>query len=104
MRVLVVEDSEALRESLRLGLARAGFAVDVAGDGRQGLVLARNNPYDLLVLDLLLPELDGLGVLAQLREKEDRPHVLILTARDGSEATPEPKPLASTRTVIADAG
>jgi DNA-binding response OmpR family regulator len=85
MRVLIVEDSEPLRESLRAGLSRAGFAVDVAGDGELGLSQARSNPYDILVLDLLLPKLDGMSVLAKLREKEDRPHVLVLTARDQIE-------------------
>lgn len=86
MRVLIVEDSETLRESLRAGLAREGFAVDVAGDGKLGLSYARNNPYDVLVLDLMLPGLDGMSVLAQLRDKkEDRPHVLVLTARDRVE-------------------
>jgi DNA-binding response OmpR family regulator len=85
MRVLIVEDSEALRDSLRAGLAREGFAVDVAADGRNGLSLARNNPYDVLVLDLMLPELDGMSVLSGLRGKDDRPHVLVLTARDRVE-------------------
>ncbi len=85
MRILIVEDSEPLRESLRTGLAREGFAVDVAGDGVSGLSLARMNPYDVLVLDLLLPGLDGLGVLAGLSAKPDRPHVLVLTARDRVE-------------------
>jgi two-component system copper resistance phosphate regulon response regulator CusR len=85
MRVLVVEDSEPLRSSLQAGLANAGFAVDAAADGESGLVLARNNPYDVLVLDLLLPKLDGLGVLAGLRAKAERPHVLVLTARDRVE-------------------
>jgi DNA-binding response OmpR family regulator len=82
MRVLIVEDSDALRDALRAGLAREGFAVDVAADGKLGLSRARNNPYDVLVLDLMLPVLDGLGVLAGLRGKLDRPHVLVLTARD----------------------
>ena len=85
MRVLIVEDSETLRESLRAGLTREGFAVDVAGDGELGLSYARNNPYDVLVLDLMLPKLDGMSVLARLREKKDRPHVLVLTARDRVE-------------------
>ena len=85
MRVLVVEDSEALRESLRAGLAEEGFAVDVAADGRLGVSLARSNPYDVLVLDLMLPGLDGLGVLGELRARADRPHVLVLTARDRIE-------------------
>jgi DNA-binding response OmpR family regulator len=82
MRVLIIEDSEHLRASLRSGLAREGFAVDVAADGEQGLSLARNNPYDVLVLDLMLPRLDGLEVLARLRDAPRRPHVLVLTARD----------------------
>ncbi len=82
MRVLIVEDSEPLRESLRLGLTREGFAVDVAGDGEVGLSQARNNPYDVLVLDLMLPRLSGMEVLERLRDKHDRPHVLVLTARD----------------------
>ena len=82
MRVLIVEDSEALRDALRAGLAREGFAVDVAADGALGLSQARANPYDVLVLDLSLPRLDGMDVLAGLREKADRPHVLVLTARD----------------------
>jgi DNA-binding response OmpR family regulator len=82
MRVLIVEDSEALRDALRAGLAREGFAVDVAADGALGLSQARANPYDVLVLDLALPRLDGMDVLAGLREKADRPHVLVLTARD----------------------
>ena len=85
MRILIVEDSEPLRESLRIGLSREGFAVDVASDGKLGLSYARNNPYDVLVLDLMLPELDGIGVLEQLGEKENRPHVLVLTARDRVE-------------------
>jgi len=85
MRVLVVEDSQALRDSLRLGLSREGFAVDVAADGETGLSYARNNPYDVLVLDLLLPRLDGLGVLAGLQARPERPHVLVLTARDRVE-------------------
>ncbi len=85
MRVLVVEDSDALRNSLRMGLEREGFAVDTCECGREGLSYARNNPYDVLVLDLMLPELDGFGVLAGLEGKHDRPHVLVLTARDRVE-------------------
>ncbi len=85
MRVLVVEDSVPLRESLRIGLTRGGFATDVAGDGQEGLVFARNNPYDVLILDWMLPKLDGMSVLEQLHGKPDRPHVLLLTARDRVE-------------------
>lgn len=85
MRILVVEDSDSLRASLKAGLAGEGFAVDAAGDGRSGLILARNNPYDVLVLDLMLPELDGMSVLQELSGVERRPHVLVLTARDRVE-------------------
>jgi len=85
MRILIVEDSETMRESLRAGLTREGFAVDVAEDGALGLSYARNNPYDVLILDLMLPKLDGMSVLEQLQQKEDRPHVLVLTARDRVE-------------------
>jgi len=85
MRLLIVEDSEPLRESLAAGLRQEGFAVDTAADGESGLSYARNNPYDVLVLDLLLPRLDGWGVLAGLRETAERPHVLVLTARDRVE-------------------
>jgi len=85
MRVLIVEDSDSLRESLRVGLTRHGFAVDVAGDGRRGLSYALNNPYDVILLDLMLPELDGISLLTRLRAKKDRPQVLVLTARDRVE-------------------
>lgn len=85
MRVLIVEDSKPLRDSLQAGLSSVGFAVDAAEDGEFGLQLARNNPYDVLILDLMLPKLDGLDVLSELRSSEERPHVLVLTARDRVE-------------------
>ncbi len=85
MRILIIEDSATLRDSLQKGLMREGFAVDAAGDGESGLSLARNNPYDVLVLDWMLPKLDGLGVLQGLAAKSERPHVLVLTARDRVE-------------------
>ena len=85
MRILVIEDSEILRESLVQGLEEAGYAVDCAGDGALGLSLAHQRPYDILVLDLMLPEIDGLSLLRQLRQAGHGAHVLILTARDGVE-------------------
>lgn len=85
MRVLIVEDSEVLRESLRKGMTREGFAVDVAEDGALGLHYARNNPYDVVVLDWMLPKLDGMGVLNGLSNSPERPHVIVLTARDSVE-------------------
>lgn len=85
MRVLLIEDFQILRESLAQGLREAGYAVDAAADGEEGLWLAQSNPYDVLILDLMLPKLDGLSLLKKLREKNDQTHVLILTARDAPD-------------------
>jgi len=85
MRILLVEDSERLRATLDLGLRREGFAVDLAADGPKGLSYARNNPYDVIVLDLMLPGMDGLTVLEELRKAGVQTHVLVLTARDTVE-------------------
>jgi DNA-binding response OmpR family regulator len=82
VRVLVVEDSRRLREYLARGLRTARYAVDVAQDGEEGLWRAESDDYDVIVLDLMLPKLDGLALLRRLREREIRTHVLILTARD----------------------
>jgi DNA-binding response OmpR family regulator len=67
------------------GLRKAGYAVDVAGDGNEGLWLAESNDYDTIILDLMLPGLDGLGVLSRLRAQQNAAHVLILTAKDAVE-------------------
>jgi len=85
MKVLVVEDFQLLRDSLAQGLREAGYAVDATGDGEEGLWYATTGAYDVIVLDLLLPKLDGLTVLQRLRERGCASHVLILTARDGAE-------------------
>jgi DNA-binding response OmpR family regulator len=85
MKLLVVEDSERLRRSLGQGLSRAGFAVDLTADGLEGLAFAEANDYDVIVLDLLLPGLDGLAVLRSLRRQGKNTHVLILSARDQVE-------------------
>jgi DNA-binding response OmpR family regulator len=82
MRVLVVEDFEVLRESIALGLREAGFAVDEAAEGETGLWLAQSNDYDVIILDLMLPRLDGLTILKKLRAAKKVTHVLILTAKD----------------------
>jgi DNA-binding response OmpR family regulator len=86
MHVLLIEDSRRLRESLDAGLRRSGYAVDLAEDGEAGLRLGRHNPYDVIILDLLLPKIDGLTVLQRLRADGRTAHVLILTARDGVDA------------------
>ena len=82
MRVLLVEDSERLRKSVSAALKKSGYAVDVAADGENGLWLAQTNEYDAIVLDVMLPKLDGLSLLAQLRREGRTSHVLLLTARD----------------------
>src|SRR3954463_2150308 len=85
MRVLLVEDSERLQRSLGTGLRKSGFAVDLAGDGPNGLWVARSHDYDVIVLDLMLPGMDGLTVLRGPRPAGRDPHVLVLTARDAVE-------------------
>jgi DNA-binding response OmpR family regulator len=82
MKLLVIEDSERLRRSLGHGLRRAGFAVDLTGDGREGLAYAETIEYDVLILDLMLPGMDGLTVLRTLRQRGRKTHVLILSAKD----------------------
>jgi len=83
VRVLVVEDEGGLAAALRGGLEAEGFAVDVAADGVEGLWLARENPYDVLVLDVMLPGLSGYQLCATLRKEENWTPILILTAKDG---------------------
>jgi DNA-binding response OmpR family regulator len=87
MRVLIVEDERRLAENIARSLREsAGYAVDVALDGEDGLYMAETNPYDLLVLDLMLPKLDGLTLLTHLRAGGAETPVLVLTARDEKES------------------
>lgn len=85
MRLLVIEDSQRLRRWISRGLRDAGFSVDEAGDGEEGLKLAAANGYDAIVLDLMLPGMDGLTLLETLRRAGRSEHVLILTAKDTVE-------------------
>ncbi|MBP7934944.1 MAG: response regulator transcription factor [Phycisphaerae bacterium] len=85
MRILLVEDYAPLRKSTAQGLEEAGFAVDAAADGEEGLWYAKSNDYDVIILDLMLPGIDGLTILKRLREAGSAVHVLILTARDTLE-------------------
>ena len=82
MKILVIEDEAKTAKFLRKGLIEAGFVVDVASGGEDGLNLALEMEFDLIVLDLMLPVLDGWHVLSRLREKKRQALVLILTARD----------------------
>ncbi|HMJ75473.1 MAG TPA: response regulator transcription factor [Iamia sp.] len=83
MRVLVVEDEEALAASVKRGLEADGFAVDLAHDGVDGLWRAQETAYDVIVLDLMLPGMNGFQVCRRLREAEVWTPILILTAKDG---------------------
>jgi len=85
MRVLVVEDEPGIAQFIRQGLREAGYAVDVAHDGQEGLDYAFVAEYDVLVLDILLPKLDGLHVLRVLRDRGVKTPVLLLTAKDTVE-------------------
>jgi DNA-binding response OmpR family regulator len=85
MHLLLIEDSIRLQNSVGRGLRKAGYAVDVTGDGEEGLWLAQSNRYDVIILDLMLPGIDGLTLLRRLRAKENGTHVLILTAKDTLE-------------------
>jgi len=82
MRLLVIEDDDTLRESLAAQLADAGYAVEQAADGREGLYFAMEYPVDLAIIDLGLPEISGLDIIREAREKGKTYPILILTARD----------------------
>jgi two-component system OmpR family response regulator len=83
MRVLVIEDETGLAEGLRTGLEAEGFATDVAHTGIDGLWMARERPYDAIVLDILLPGMNGYRVCATLREEGNWTPIVMLTAKDG---------------------
>ena len=83
MRVLVVEDETRLAEGLRRGFEAEGFAVDVAANGTDGLWLARENQYSVIVLDIMLPGISGYRVCETLRAERDWTPILMLTAKDG---------------------
>lgn len=83
MRVLVVEDEKGLAAGLKRGLEAEGFAADVALDGTDGLWMAREHPYDLIVLDIMLPGVNGYRICSALREEGNWTPILMLTAKDG---------------------
>ena len=82
MRILLVEDKNRLREAIEKALRESGYAVDSTDNGNDGLWIASENAYDVILLDIMLPGLDGLSVLEQLREKKRDTPVLLLTAKD----------------------
>src|ERR1700720_994997 len=81
MRILVVEDEKKIADFLGRGLQGAGYAVDVAQDGATALQFTHDTDYDLVILDLMLPDMDGLKVLERIRSRRSGPPVLILSAR-----------------------
>ncbi len=85
MRILLVEDDAKVARFIRNGLKEEGFAVDVAEDGQQGLQFAREFEYDVMILDILLPKLDGISVLKAIRTRDPQTPILMLTAMDTLE-------------------
>lgn len=85
----MVDDDRHLAQALKRGLQAEGFAVDVAGDGTDGFWLANENPYDALVLDVMLPGSSGLELCARLREADNWSPILMLTARSGEREEAE---------------
>ena len=81
MRILVVEDDKKIASFVAKGLKEAGFAVDRADNGQEGLDLALSQPYDAVVMDLMLPKLDGLSVIEQMRQQKTHTPVIILSAK-----------------------
>ena len=85
MRLLIVEDEKDLAENLRKGLTEQGYAIDVVPDGEEGGFLAETEPFDLIILDLMLPKVDGITICKNLREKKINTPVLMLTAKSRLE-------------------
>jgi two-component system OmpR family response regulator len=85
MRVLVVEDEVEMAKLLQRGLQEEGYAVDLAGEGAEALWLASENPYDVILLDLMLPDTDGVDTCRRLRDKGIWAPVIMVTARDATE-------------------
>jgi heavy metal response regulator len=87
MRILVIEDEKKVATFIKKGLVEEHYAVDTAFDGEEGLYLAEINEYDLIVLDLMIPKIDGFGVLKKIRERKNNVPILVLTAKDSIDDT-----------------
>lgn len=85
MRILIVEDEHKTAAYLYKGLSESGFIVDIANNGEEGLYLATHHYYDLIILDIMLPKLDGWSILVEIRQQRPDARVLFLTARDDVE-------------------
>ena len=82
MRILVIEDDLKIAEFIQKGLKSSGFAVDHAATGTRGVEMAFETPYDTLVVDIMLPELDGISLIKKIRERKNNTPIIILSARD----------------------
>jgi len=85
MRILIIEDEVNLSNAIKTGLTEAGFAVDQAFDGEEGMFLAESEPYDTIILDIMLPKIDGLTICRRLRDKSAITPLLMLTAKERLE-------------------
>ncbi len=85
MRILLVEDDRGISSFIAKGLTESGYVVDVAYDGEEGLHLSLSQSYDIIILDILLPEIDGYEILRAIREKKIMTPVIFLTAKDAKE-------------------
>ncbi len=82
MRILIVEDEKSLADIIKKGIEEEGYAVDVAYNGEEGLFIAENEPSDLIILDIMLPVIDGITILKKIRKAGIKTPVLMLTAKD----------------------
>jgi DNA-binding response OmpR family regulator len=85
MKVLLIEDSEPLRRGLKVGLDHLGYTIDETGDGAHGLSMALTNQYDVIILDLMLPSVDGISILKSIRQLGNQAKVIILSAKSQPE-------------------
>jgi len=85
MKILLVEDSEVLRRGLRVGLDHLGYTIDETGDGSEGLSMALSNHYDFIILDLMLPNVDGISLLKSIRKLGNQAKVIILSAKSQTD-------------------
>ena len=85
MRILIVEDEKKVAAFIKKGLEEETYAVDIAADGEEGLYMGGQNQYDLIILDLMLPKINGLDILSSLRAKNIETPILLLTAKDSVE-------------------
>ena len=85
MRILIVEDEKKVAAFIKKGLEEETYAVDIAADGEEGLYMGGQNQYDLIILDLMLPKINGLDILSSLRAKKNGVPILLLTAKDSVE-------------------